>query len=42
MACPKQALVAHMRSGSVTVSREVEGPHLEGLSAAPSQQEISR
>ena len=42
MACPKQALVAHMCSGSVTVSREVEGPHLEGLSAAPSQQEISR
>ena len=42
MACPKQALVAHMCSGSITVSREVEGPHLEGLSAAPSQQDISR
>ena len=42
LAGPKQTLVAHMRSGSVKVSREVEGPHLEGLSAAPSQQDISR
>ena len=42
MARPKQTLEAHMRSGSITVSREVEGPHLEGLSAAPSLQEISR
>ena len=42
MARPKQTLEAHMCSGSITVSREVEGPHLEGLSAAPSQQDISR
>ena len=42
MARPKQTLEAHMCSGSITVSREVEAPHLEGLLAAPSQQDISR
>jgi len=42
MARPKRTLEAHSCLGSITVSREVEGPHLEGLLAAPSQQDNSR